>query len=310
MDRLRPLSEVMGNRAGQAQRRAEANPQFLEGLARQGRYGDTLVAHITPEEARMLGRMGGAGTMHPETGMPEYFAAGPGPGGSASGGAAGPSGSAAGAPGPGGSASGGAAGPSSGNAGVGSGSGPSGGVGTGQGMGRAGTTPGVDPGASTAALGLGGISPGGPFGARMGAPALGTVRGGAGSTGAAASQHAAATQHGIAADMGDLGVVTNADVISGLVSAVAPTPVSPTIGKAIAEGVGGMISAAGLTGETPADPMGGVDTGGAGIDGARIGSSFRAENPDLFEARVGSTGSRGPDLSGLNTLRALTERYG
>jgi hypothetical protein len=42
-------------------------------LASKGRRGDTMLAHITPEEAQMLERMGGSGTINPETGLPEYF---------------------------------------------------------------------------------------------------------------------------------------------------------------------------------------------------------------------------------------------
>lgn len=42
-------------------------------LAAQGRNGDTMLAHITPEEARMLKRQGGAGTFNPYTGLPEFF---------------------------------------------------------------------------------------------------------------------------------------------------------------------------------------------------------------------------------------------
>ena len=41
-------------------------------LAQYGRNGDTMLAHITPEEAAMLKRMGGAGTINPMTGLPEY----------------------------------------------------------------------------------------------------------------------------------------------------------------------------------------------------------------------------------------------
>lgn len=42
-------------------------------LASRGRNGDTMLAHITPEEAQMLKRMGGSGTINPETGLPEFF---------------------------------------------------------------------------------------------------------------------------------------------------------------------------------------------------------------------------------------------
>ena len=42
-------------------------------LQEKGRYGDTMLAHITPEEARMLKAHGGAGTINPKTGLPEFF---------------------------------------------------------------------------------------------------------------------------------------------------------------------------------------------------------------------------------------------
>lgn len=44
-----------------------------EYLASKGRNGDSMLAHITPEEAQMLKRMGGSGTINPETGLPEFF---------------------------------------------------------------------------------------------------------------------------------------------------------------------------------------------------------------------------------------------
>lgn len=42
-------------------------------LAGMGRRGDTMLAHITPAEARMLRRRGGSGTINPRTGLPEFF---------------------------------------------------------------------------------------------------------------------------------------------------------------------------------------------------------------------------------------------
>ena len=48
----------------------------LKGLAQvlrsQGRGRDTVLAHITPREARKLKREGGAGTINPVTGLPEF----------------------------------------------------------------------------------------------------------------------------------------------------------------------------------------------------------------------------------------------
>ncbi len=42
-------------------------------LAKMGRGGDRMIAHITPSEARMLRRSGGAGTINPYTGRPEFI---------------------------------------------------------------------------------------------------------------------------------------------------------------------------------------------------------------------------------------------
>ena len=42
-------------------------------LASKGRYGDTMLAHINPEEAALLQSMGGAGTVNPQTGLPEFY---------------------------------------------------------------------------------------------------------------------------------------------------------------------------------------------------------------------------------------------
>ena len=41
-------------------------------IARMGRGGDTMLAHINPHEAMVLRAMGGAGTTNPYTGLPEY----------------------------------------------------------------------------------------------------------------------------------------------------------------------------------------------------------------------------------------------
>lgn len=44
-----------------------------ESLRQQGRGGDTILAHINPQEAAMLKVMGGSGTINPATGLPEFF---------------------------------------------------------------------------------------------------------------------------------------------------------------------------------------------------------------------------------------------
>ena len=46
---------------------------YAEEMAQKGRFGDTMLAHISPEEAQMLQAAGGAGTINPHTGLPEYF---------------------------------------------------------------------------------------------------------------------------------------------------------------------------------------------------------------------------------------------
>jgi hypothetical protein len=51
---------------------ASLNP-MARGMAEAGRYGDTMLAHISPVEAQILRRYGGSGTINPVTGMPEFF---------------------------------------------------------------------------------------------------------------------------------------------------------------------------------------------------------------------------------------------
>jgi hypothetical protein len=42
-------------------------------LQSKGRNGDTILAHINPQEAGILKALGGSGTINPSTGLPEYF---------------------------------------------------------------------------------------------------------------------------------------------------------------------------------------------------------------------------------------------
>ena len=42
-------------------------------LQSKGRYGDTILAHINPQEAGILKALGGSGTINPDTGLPEYW---------------------------------------------------------------------------------------------------------------------------------------------------------------------------------------------------------------------------------------------
>ena len=43
-----------------------------EMIRRQGREGDTVLAHISPQEAGVLKLLGGSGTINPHTGLPEF----------------------------------------------------------------------------------------------------------------------------------------------------------------------------------------------------------------------------------------------
>lgn len=46
--------------------------ELAELLRQMGRGQDTMLAHITPEEAEMLLQAGGSGTVNPQTGLPEF----------------------------------------------------------------------------------------------------------------------------------------------------------------------------------------------------------------------------------------------
>jgi hypothetical protein len=48
-------------------------PEMADMVESAGRNGDTMLAHITPEEAGILQLLGGSGTINPYTGQPEYF---------------------------------------------------------------------------------------------------------------------------------------------------------------------------------------------------------------------------------------------
>jgi hypothetical protein len=70
------------NRRGGGQQQMPMPPQgfkrgglaeVAQALASKGRGGDTILAHINPQEAALLKRMGGSGTINPATGLPEFF---------------------------------------------------------------------------------------------------------------------------------------------------------------------------------------------------------------------------------------------
>ena len=64
-DRMAPTAQPQGFAKGGLAAAAES-------LRRKGRHGDTMLAHINPQEAAMLKRMGGKGTINPKTGLPEF----------------------------------------------------------------------------------------------------------------------------------------------------------------------------------------------------------------------------------------------
>ena len=47
-------------------------PALAELIRSQGRGRDTVLAHITPQEAALLKKRGGSGTINPDTGLPEF----------------------------------------------------------------------------------------------------------------------------------------------------------------------------------------------------------------------------------------------
>lgn len=47
--------------------------KLAEAVAGRGRNGDSMLAHVTPEEVRFLKARGGAGTVNPETGLYEFY---------------------------------------------------------------------------------------------------------------------------------------------------------------------------------------------------------------------------------------------
>lgn len=52
------------------------NNNQYKNLASKGRNGDTMLAHINPQEAALLKSMGGAGTINPQTGLREFYGTG------------------------------------------------------------------------------------------------------------------------------------------------------------------------------------------------------------------------------------------
>jgi len=48
-------------------------PALADMIRSKGRGKDTMLAHITPKEAALLKKRGGAGTINPDTGLPEFY---------------------------------------------------------------------------------------------------------------------------------------------------------------------------------------------------------------------------------------------
>ena len=63
------LDGVMKPGGETAQMLGSVNHINAQNLQNLGRNGDSILAHITPGEARLLKRKGGAGTINPKTGL-------------------------------------------------------------------------------------------------------------------------------------------------------------------------------------------------------------------------------------------------
>lgn len=54
-----------------------SNPAVMDEVGKsiqsQGKNGDTILAHINPQEAQLLKEMGGSGTVNPATGLPQFY---------------------------------------------------------------------------------------------------------------------------------------------------------------------------------------------------------------------------------------------
>ncbi len=50
--------------------------EHIAAIAGQGQHGDTMLAHINAAEARLLKTLGGAGTINPRTGLPQFWSLG------------------------------------------------------------------------------------------------------------------------------------------------------------------------------------------------------------------------------------------
>lgn len=161
-------------------------------LGLNGRYGDTMVAHISPAEATILKLLGGSGTRNPRTGLLEFWNNAGGPGGAGFGGG----------------------GPSAGGGGI-AGGGHGGDIG----------------GGSNAGKGKGHVGPHGPMGGGTGAFTGGASPGlGVGSTGAPVSERQAVIRAGYQNALDDYGDDDNSfgeDVANAIGSLLGISEIDP-----------------------------------------------------------------------------------
>lgn len=79
IDRSQGQSPAMGSSMPEPQGfRRGGLAAAAEALRRKGRGGDTILAHINPQEAKVLKAMGGSGTINPATGIMEFKGGGGG----------------------------------------------------------------------------------------------------------------------------------------------------------------------------------------------------------------------------------------
>ena len=72
-NRLIGLNPYMDKNVTSFNKGGQLSPAEYKKVASLGRFGDTQLAHVTPEEANMLRAMGGSGTINPYTGLRENF---------------------------------------------------------------------------------------------------------------------------------------------------------------------------------------------------------------------------------------------
>ena len=72
-NRLIALSDYMGENVTSFNKGGQLTPKEYKKVQKLGRFGDTQLAHVTPEESAMLKAMGGSGTINPYTGLQENW---------------------------------------------------------------------------------------------------------------------------------------------------------------------------------------------------------------------------------------------